>query len=318
MPLDNLPEDGPGHIDSSLFPAIEAEMIKQCDPQDGVTDEIVSDPSGCNFDFEALLCTSNGGNSSTATNSTDCLTTEQLETVYAAYTDWVDTDQTFIFPGLALGASPSFMFSAPSDYGFGLFKYFVYNDTEWDYASLSYADVEAADAIDPGNAAADDFAALSAYKDQGGKVLMYHGGADPLIPVGSSLVFYQTLYQTLAPQGVDLDAFFRFFLVPGMSHCSSSATAPWYISGGSQQLAGTTHSVPGYEDADHDVVLAVMKWVEEGAAPEKLVATKFTDDDASKGLQSQRPLCVYPKQARYVGSGDVNLPENWECKSLYE
>lgn len=330
MPLDNLPEDGPGHISDSLFAAIEAEMIKQCDPQDGVTDEIVSDPFGCTFDFEALLCTSSNGTSNgTSTSSPPpytssdnssapaCLTAEQLQTVHAVYSDWVENaDQTLVFPGLALGASPAFMLSPPSDYGFGLFKYFVYNDTEWDYASLSYADVQAADAVNPGNATANDFAALiGAYADRGGKVLMYHGGADPLIPTGSSLAFYRALLQAQGPgKEADLDAFYRFFLVPGMSHCAGSATAPWYVGGGSQAPAGTTHSVPGYEDADHDIVLAMVRWVEEGGAPDRLVATKFADDDAAGGIQSQRPLCVYPKQARYAGSGDVNLPENWECE----
>jgi feruloyl esterase len=101
-----------------------------------------------------------------------------------------------------------------------------------------------------------------------------------------------------------------------MNHCSGSITGPWYIAAGSQAITGATHSVPGYEDAEHDVILAMMKWVETNEAPDHLIATKFINDTATLGVQSQRPLCVYPKQAKYI-SGDPNLPGSWKCKSLY-
>ncbi|KAI0123943.1 feruloyl esterase B precursor [Xylariales sp. AK1849] len=306
--LYNYPTDSPKHIDSTLFPTIVAEMEKQCDPQDGVVDGIVSDPFACNFNFEALLCTSGNGSA--------CLTPSQLQTVYDFYNDFVDVNQTFVFPGVTLGTDPSFLLGNLVPLGYGYYQNWVYNDTTWDFTQLTYADIEKADAIDPGNATADDFD-LTPYMNRGGKIIMYHGAADSLIPTGSSKVFYNKVTETLAPKGVNLDDFYRLFLIPGMSHCSGSAIAPWYIAGGSQALTGVTHSVPSYEDADHDVILAMMKWVEEDSAPEELIATKFVNDTASLGVQSQRPLCVYPKQAKYAGSGNFSLPENWECKSLY-
>ncbi|KAI0968704.1 feruloyl esterase B precursor [Xylaria arbuscula] len=305
--LYNYPESDPKHIDFSLFSIITAEMKKQCDPQDGVVDNIVSDPFGCNMDFEALLCT--------GTNSTACLTPAQLTTLYKFYDNWVDTDQEFVFPGVSLGTDASFLLGSIQSLGSGFFQYFVYNDTDYDYTQFTYKDLQAADAINPGNATADDFD-LSPFLNRGGKILKYHGEADPLIPTGSSVYFYKKVLQTLRPKGINLDDFYRFFLIPDMSHCSGSVTGPWYVAGGSQSLTGATHSVPGYEDAEHDIVLALMKWVEAGDAPDQLIATKFVNDTATLGVQSQRPLCPYPKQAKYT-SGDPNTPGSWECKSLY-
>jgi feruloyl esterase len=306
--LYNYPVNSTKYIDATLFPVIVAEMEKQCDPQDGVIDGIISDPFGCNFNFEALLCTS--------ANTSACLTPDQLQTVYSFYNDFVDVNQTFVFPSVALGSNPTPLLGSINSLGYDYYQDWVYNDTNWDYTQFTYADIQNAERVDPGNATADDFD-LTPYMNRGGKILMYHGGADSLIPTGSSRVFYNKVTETLVPRGINLDDFYRFFLIPGMDHCSGSAKAPWYIAGGSQSLNDVAYSVPGYEDADHDVILALMKWVEEGSAPDKIIATKFVNDTSTEGVEIQRPLCVYPKQAKYTGSGDVSTPENWECETLY-
>ncbi|KAI0115669.1 feruloyl esterase B precursor [Nemania sp. FL0031] len=303
--LYNYGASDPKHINPSLFPAIAAEMKKQCDPQDGLVDNIVSDPFSCEFDFEALLCT--------GTNSSTCLTAAQLTTLYKFYNDWVDTNQDFVFPGVTLGTDASFLMSSVATLGSDFYRNWVYNDSTWDYTKFTYKDVQFADTINPGQARADNFD-LSPFLDRGGKILKYHGTADSLIPTGSSVYFYKKVLQTLRPKGINLDDFYRFFLIPDMGHCSGSTNGPWYIA--NSALSGATHSVPGFENAEHDIILAMMKWVEAGEAPEKLVATKFVNDTATLGVRSQRPLCVYPKQAKYI-SGDPNLPGSWECKSRY-
>ncbi|KAI1391669.1 tannase and feruloyl esterase [Hypoxylon trugodes] len=307
--LSNLPESAPEHIDSSIFPAIVAEIEKQCDPQDGLVDGIISDPYGCNFNYEALLCTPDS-------DPATCLTPAQLTTVYKFYNPWVDVDQTYVFPAITLGTDPSFSLSSDiTGLGPGLFQYWIYNDSNWDYTKFTYKDVQFADSINPGHATADNFD-LSPFLERGGKILKYHGGADALIPTGSSVHFYKQVLQTLIPKGVNIDDFYRFFLIPGMNHCASSTLAPWYIASASQSINGLTHSVPGFEDAEHDIILSMMKWVEEGKAPDQLIATKFVNDTATLGIQSQRPLCPYPKQAKYV-SGDPDESASWECRSLY-
>lgn len=305
--LSNYLKSDPKHIDSSLFPVINAEMIKQCDPQDGLVDNIISDPFGCDFDFEALLCT--------GANSSGCLTVAQLTTLYNFYSNWVDANQDFIFPGATLGTDAGYLMNSISALGSDFYRGFVYHDSDWDYTKFTYKDVQFADTAIRGVIEPNDFD-LSPFRNRGGKILKYHGTADFLVPTGSSIYFYKKVLQTLGPRGIDLDDFYRFFLVPDMGHCGGSTTGPWYIAAGSVPVKGVTHSVPGYEDAEHDIILAMMKWVETGKAPNHLIATKFVNDDASLGVQSQRPLCVYPKRATYV-SGDPNHPGSWKCKSLY-
>lgn len=95
-----------------------------------------------------------------------------------------------------------------------------------------------------------------------------------------------------------------------------SFNASWYFAGASQAgvLGLDVHSTPGYSDAKHDVLLALMQWVENGTAPDSIIATKYANDTEHTAVTRQRPLCMYPKQAKYKGSGDPNFPEAWECR----
>ena len=310
--LINLPSTSSNRIPASLFPTVVDEIMQQCDGQDGVEDGIIMDPYACNFYPEALLCGSNG-------NGSDCLTPAQLDTLYRVYGDYVDVNQTFVFPALALGADPTPLVGvddSPLSLGTGYVTNFLVNNSNWDYRTYDYSVVQLADQLDPGNATADGFD-LSAFEARGGKLLQYHGLVDPLIATGSSIYYYKHVLRAMAQKGISLDDFYRFFLVPGMGHCSVGEVAPWYFAAGNQHLAGTTHSVPGFEDAEHDSILAIMRWVENGIAPDQIVATKFVNDTPAMGVQSQRPLCMYPKQAKYAGEGDINKPSNWSCQSLY-
>ena len=84
-----------------------------------------------------------------------------------------------------------------------------------------------------------------------------------------------------------------------------------------QQLSPTSYSVPGFQDPDHDALLALMRWVENGTAPDSIIATKFAGDSPTGEVVSQRPLCPYPSVAQYDGSGDANEASSWTCGSLY-
>lgn len=316
----NLPLNSSHRIDPALFPVIEAEVVKQCDPQDGLADNIVSDPLACNFNADALLCTP-------TSNSSACLTPAQLGTLSKVYSAYVDTNDTFVFPGLALSSESQWQVllgtstGEPLSYGTDYVRYFL-SQPDFRWEDFTYAVIQRADELDPGNATADAFAAMADYRARGGKLLHYHGWSDGLIATGSSLHFYQQVARALLPMGVPLDDWYRFFLVPGMQHCAgtpSGVDAPWYFAGGNQagDLGTGVHGVPGFEDGKHDALLALMDWVENGTVVDEIVATKFVDEDITKGVERQRPLCMYPKQAVYKGEGDVDAAESWECKSLY-
>ena len=316
--LYNLPTTADYHIPAALFSTLNAEIIKQCDPQDGLVDSIISDPLGCNFQPTTLLC----GSNSTA-NATSCFTGPQLDTVYNIFSDYVGENNTFIFPSFWLGSEgqPAFFSSnAPNSLGTQYVQYFLGKGPGWNFTDYNDEIIALSDAINPGQATVGFD--LSRFHAKGGKILSYHGMADPLIPTGSTPYFYDHLVRTLKPQGINVDEFFKYFLVPGMGHCSStqaSMNAPWYFAGGNQQaaLANDVYSVPGFEDEEHDVLKAMVAWVEEGRVPEYIVATKYVNDTTHDAVLRQRPLCIYPKQAKYTGEGDADDAANWECKSLY-
>jgi feruloyl esterase len=314
--LYNLPSTADYHIPPALFPTIGAEVIKQCDTQDGLTDNIVSDPTGCNFRPEELLCSGNVTNAS-------CLTSPQISTLHKIYTDSIGENQTFLFPHLYPGSENQwFLLSGdePNPLGPGYVQYFLGLGGNWSFYDFNEDIQRLADQTDPGNANVDFD--LSAYHAKGGKILSYHGMSDGLIPTGSTPYFYNKVDSTLKPRGIDLDSFYRMFLVPGMEHCSGTPrtmNAPWYFAGANQAtaLGNTVYGVPGFRDEKHDAMLAMMAWVENGTAPDSIIGTKYVNDRTQAEVLRQRPLCMYPKEAKYKGTGNVDAAESWECKSLY-
>jgi len=138
---------------------------------------------------------------------------------------------------------------------------------------------------------------LSVFRDHGGKLLMYHGWADPLIPSQSSINYFNALVSaensdlqqaSFGPGDVGLgetQKYARLFMVPGMYHCSGG---------------------PGPNV--FDALTPLVTWVESGVAPETIVATT-----TPPAVQMTRPLCVYPKVARYSGSGSPSIAANFTC-----
>lgn len=145
---------------------------------------------------------------------------------------------------------------------------------------------------------------------------MFHGMSDGLIATRSSNVFYSRVADALG--GYDqLADWFRYFLVPGMQHVVGTAVdAPWYFAqpNAAADLGTDIYSTPGFADAQHDALLALMRWVEEGEAPDQIVATTWKNStDASSGVLRQRPLCPWPERQLYDGMGDVNSASSWSC-----
>lgn len=322
----NLPVEAAHHIPSSLFPLMAEEVIRQCDAQDGVVDGIVSSPETCIFSPEALLCKDKS-------RVGTCLTAAQLETWGKMFGDWFETNGTFVFPHLSLSSETEFgqvmnvRSNVPSPMGTTWLSNFLLNHSSstassfnWS-ANLDFKTVQLADSLNPGNANADQFD-ISAFAARGGKLIHYHGYSDGLIPATASIYLYKRILRTLIPQGISVPAFYKFYLVPGLRHCRGSVgDAPWYINGGGQAASlggeGNVRSTPGYEDERHDVVKAVMRWVEEGIEPQEIVATKWKSDVVEKGVLRQRPVCPFPQQARWDGVSDVNREESWTCERLY-
>lgn len=232
--------------------------------------------------------------------------------------------QTFIFPHLEIGSEAQWEVLLgdyqPNGLGVDYVRYFL-GIVDWDFYTFSYDIIKLADAIQPGDATADAFD-ISPFHARGGKLLHYHGQADGLIPTGSSEYYYKQVFKTLGTQGIDLDSWYRFFLVPGMQHCQgtpSTVKAPWYFAGGNQaaQLGTGVSGVPGFRDADHDALLALMRWTEDGRAPERIIATKWVDDTLQDDVLRQRPLCHFPRIAKYDELSNPNRAEAWSCEDPF-
>jgi hypothetical protein len=66
-------------------------------------------------------------------------------------------------------------------------------------------------------------------------------------------------------------------------------------------------------DAEHDLVKALERWVEEGIAPQRIIATHYVNNTPAQGVAFQRPLCPFPERGEYAGSGDPNDASNFQC-----
>lgn len=144
---------------------------------------------------------------------------------------------------------------------------------------------------------------LSAFRKRGGKVITYHGLADPIITGEQSMRYYRHVANTMQLSHTELDDFYRLFRISGMGHCSGGNGA-WAFG-----------QVPAAANASENVLWDVVRWVENGTAPDRLVGTKWFDDVSANGIELQRAHCRYPYRTTYVG-GNPNITTSWDCKLI--
>ena len=150
---------------------------------------------------------------------------------------------------------------------------------------------------------------LSKYKKTGGKLLMYFGWGDAAIPAEGGIKYYDSVVNTLGGISQTQD-FYRLFMVPGMGHCVGGAGANAFGQGHWPSLPAALQN-----DSRHNIMRALEAWVERDVAPQKIIATKYVNDDANKGVAFTRPLCPYPQIAIYKGTGDTKEATNFVCKT---
>lgn len=311
--VNNLPAGAPSHMPPNLIAALSREVMRQCDKADGLEDGIISSPEACSFNFDAIRCGRPGVSESA------CFTDEQVKTAQRAYSDYTINGK-FAFPGLSLGSEDLWGVlmgqSVPDARGQEYIKMFVLNDPNWHWSAFNDSIMAFAADMDPGNLTADNFD-LSKFRERKGKIIMYHGDADALIPTRSSDYYYNKTAEAMGGL-LGLRSWFRYFHVPGLGHCSGTrVNAPWYIGAGNQAGAlGTgTNSVPGFADAKHDALLALVDWVEKDAAVNSIIATTWKiPTNFTSGVLRQRPLCPFPEKASIIDpGGDEKSAENWQC-----
>jgi feruloyl esterase len=290
------------YIGANKIPAIARAVVAACDANDGVKDGVLNDPRTCHFDPKALLCKED--------DSDSCLTAPQAAALKKIYDGPVDASGRQIFPGFFAGGEEgeggwaTWIDRGPGKdlqtvFAHGFYSNMISTKEPVDLKSINVETaVKLADdqqgpdfnAIDPN---------LKTFARHGGKLIMYHGWSDAALPPQGSINYYNSVEEALGPGKPTL--FMRLFMAPGMQHCGGG---PGANSFGQFAPVG---------DADHDLSLALERWVEKGIAPDKLIATKFVDDKSEKGVAMTRPLCAYPQTATYKGAGDINDAANFEC-----
>ena len=139
---------------------------------------------------------------------------------------------------------------------------------------------------------------LDAFRDRGGKLIIYHGSADA---PDASRDFYERLVKRMGKQRAD--DFVRLYIVPGMGHCGSG-DVPNDFGQWVRPRANPRSSM----------LSALEQWVESGVGPQAIVATQWrVDGDTTSGVLRTRPLCPYPQTARFTKGGSRNLALNYTC-----
>jgi feruloyl esterase len=292
------------YIPLPVFATVGAAITKQCDTGDGVADGLVQNPAKCAFNPDALV--------------PETLTQKQADALKLIMKPVTDEKGNLVYPGSSVGnlgqenssprgpvnqlATPAANPSSARPWGdatppgnwnlaTGILLALGYYDPGVD---LNHA-IENNGVVQPAalklvydrlaGDVPDDPSRYGAFFTQGGKLLIYHGYDDLIISPYSSIWFYEDLAEKNG--GYEkLQEHARLFMVPGMQHC-----------------------VGGSGPNTFDTLSALEKWVEKDVAPDAIPAKHSTNSVVDRTM----PLCKFPEQAHYKGSGDVNDPSNWSC-----
>ena len=271
--------------------AATAAAIASCDTIDGVKDGVIEDPKRCSYDPKALIGTSAG----------ECgvLTEGDANVIRRLWEGPRRQDGTFLWYGLPRGADLNALWTSrgnplrPVPFGISMdwFRYFLTQDPKFDGNSLTPASFERfwdQSVEQYGAVFGTDNPDLTAFRDRGGKAIVWHGWADQLISAEGTVDYYGRVQQQMGgPRRTN--EFIRLYMAPGVAHCGGGAgPAP------TGQLE------------------ALMAWVEEGKAPEMLRASRPAQ---GANPARTRPVCAYPLVAKYKGSGSTDDAANFSCSS---
>jgi hypothetical protein len=273
-------------VPKSKLDAATAAAIKACDAADGVADGVIDDPSRCDYDPGALVGTKVGG---------DTFTDSDAEVVRKIWEGPRGQDGSFLWYGLSRGTD---LFALAGTEGSPLkgkpfiiplewFQYFLLQNPKWDWTTLTPAGFERRwlQSVEQyGDVIGTDDPDLTRFRERGGKVIIYHGLADQLIPAEGTIDYYKRVQEHMGGERKTAQ-FARLFLAPGVDH----------------GFRGPGATPTGLMEA-------LVRWVEEGRAPDRLLAEHR---DSSGKVLRRRPLFPYPQAAKYKGKGSTDKAENF-------
>jgi hypothetical protein len=262
------------------------------------TDQFLADPRLCTYDPAQMSCSAQPSNP-------NCLTSQEVSAVRKIWDGprdakgkrlWFGLDRGAVLFGLD-GANP---FPIATDH----FAYWLHQNPSFDWHTVTessfvtnffnsetkFEDVIGTDSTD-----------LDSFIDHNAKDITYHGTADLLIFSRGTTNYFERLHKKYGADNVN--KFARLFMAPGMSHCAGG--------GGPNAFGNNAFGGPPVpSDPQHDIFLALTSWVERGIAPDQIIGTNFNPNGS---VAFQRPLCVFPKLAKWNGVDPSTDAANWTC-----
>jgi feruloyl esterase len=182
--------------------------------------------------------------------------------------------------------------------GIPFFEYFVFDNPNWDFKTFdwisgpAYVDNKV---VAPGQTLASVLNSidpdLEPFRARGSKLIQFHGFSDPEVPPLTSINYFESVMNFPDGSVERTPEFYRLFMVPGMNHCKGGPGANVF-----------------------DMLTPLVQWVEQDIAPDRVLATHYVNNMPDQGVAFTRPLCSYPHEAVYKGSGNTDDAANFVCK----
>ena len=263
--------------------------IAACDANDGVVDGVITDPRKCTYNpvndpaITKASCTS---------SDNTCLTPAEAGAIVKIWNGPTNLQGKKLWYGYERGAALNSVAGANlNSIPLQQAQFWIYFDPTWTVSQLNYANFQPfmQKTMAMMNAlTASENPDLSAFRNRGGKIVMWQGFADQLIPSEDSIDYYDSVTNFLGGGYAQTQQWYRHFMAPGVAHCGG-----------------------GVGPQPQNLFPTVVNWVENAVAPDTLLATKSLPG----GVTQSRPLCPYPAMAKYIGSGDTNDAANFVCST---
>ena len=269
--------------------AATAAAIAACDGIDGVKDGVIEDPQRCTYDPKPLVGTSAGECGS--------FTQADVDMIQKMWEGPRRADNSFLWYGLPREADLNSLWGSagmplrPRAFGISLdwFRYFLAQDPQLDWTTITPAAYERywdQSVEQYGAVIGTDNPDLTGFRDRGGKIIVWHGWADPLISAEGTVDYYKRVQERMGGAKKTSEVA-RLFMAPGIGHCGG-----------------------GVGPAPYGQFDALRAWVEDSKAPDTLAAARR---DQAGAITRSRPICQYPLVAKYKGSGSTDDAASFTC-----
>ena len=283
-----MKQEAGGPIAASKLNAITDAAVAACDSFDGVIDGVLENPRVCKFDPVALQCPAGS-----ATDA-NCLTPGEVAAVRKIWDGPRSGDGKRLWYGLTRG-TPLAALSGTSAFPISAdhLRYWVERNASFDWHSLDYSGFETEfqkSRMQFNRVIGTDDPDLRPFRRDGGKLLIWHGLSDQLIFPEGTIDYYE---RVIADAGGlnQAQSFARLFLAPGVGHCGGGSGPNTF-----------------------DVFGELVKWVESGTAPDRIIASRVQNNQTVR----TRPLCIYPNVAVYTGTGATEDAKNFACETPFD